>query len=62
LVAAAVRGGDLPEGIDPQLCARLLFGMINSVTEWYSPAGQLNAEALADAVVSLVMHGLRRLP
>jgi AcrR family transcriptional regulator len=62
LVAAAARGGDLPEGIDPELCARLLFGMINSVTEWYSPAGELDADALADAVVILALYGLRRAP
>lgn len=62
LVAAAARAGDLPEGIDPELCARLLFGMINSVTEWYSPAGELDADALADAVVALARYGLRRTP
>jgi AcrR family transcriptional regulator len=60
LVARAVRAGELPVGLDPELAARLLFGMINSLTEWYRPTGGLDADALADAIVGLALGGLRR--
>jgi AcrR family transcriptional regulator len=59
LVARAVQAGELPAGLDPELAAKLLFGMINSLTEWYRPAGGLDTEALADVVVGLALGGLR---
>jgi AcrR family transcriptional regulator len=59
LVAAAEAEGDLRPGADPALTARLLFGLINSLTEWYRPGGGLGEPALADAVVELALGGLR---
>lgn len=40
LVKEAERDGDIRPDIDPALTARLLFGMVNSVSEWYRPASQ----------------------
>jgi AcrR family transcriptional regulator len=37
LVAEAIEEGDLRSDLDPRLTARLVFGMVNSVTEWYRP-------------------------
>ncbi|HEY3870958.1 MAG TPA: TetR/AcrR family transcriptional regulator [Actinocrinis sp.] len=37
LVEAAVAEGGLRPGLDPRLTARLVFGMVNSVTEWFRP-------------------------
>ena len=62
LVRAAQRAGDLRPGPDPALAARLLFGMINSVSEWYDPRRGLDPAALADAVVALALDGLRNRP
>jgi AcrR family transcriptional regulator len=62
LVAAAVDEGDLRTGADPALTARLLFGLVNSLTEWYRPGGGLGESALADAVVTLALGGLRVRP
>jgi AcrR family transcriptional regulator len=59
LVREAELAGDLRVGPDRGVAARLLFGMINSVTEWYSPAGGLQAKDLADAVVAVALDGLR---
>lgn len=59
LVAAAEAEGDLRAGADPALAARLLFGLINSLTEWYRPGGELGDRELADAVVELALSGLR---
>ena len=59
LVQEAVASGELRADTDPGLTARLLFGMVNSVTEWLRPDDGLSAEALADAVVALALDGLR---
>lgn len=55
LVAEAEFAGALA-GLDPALVTKLIFGMINSVTEWYRPRGGLAAAQLADAVVQLTLH------
>lgn len=61
-VAALVREADdagaLRADIEPRAATRLVFGMINSITEWYKPGGPLGAEALGDLVVGLVFDGL----
>ena len=59
LVQEAVQSGELRADADPSTTARLLFGMVNSVTEWLRPGNALTAEALADAVVALALDGLR---
>ena len=38
LVEEAERDGDIRADIDPKLAARLLFGTVNSIVEWYRPA------------------------
>ncbi len=58
LVAEAERDGDIRTDIEPRLTARLLFGMVNSVVEWYRPAGG-SGDALADAVCAIAFDGLR---
>ena len=48
--------------VDPAITSRLLFGTVNSLTEWYRPGGGLDAGALADAVVTTTFDGLRTAP
>lgn len=61
LVTEAVQEGDLRPQIDESLTARLLFGMVNSVVDWYRPdGGTLTSRALADAVVGLTVDGWRQ--
>lgn len=62
LVEAAIAEGDLRAGADPALTARLLFGLINSLTEWYRPGGELREADLADGIVELALGGLRVRP
>ena len=45
-------------GPDPAVVARLLFGTINSITEWYTPEGPLSPDALADTILTLALEGL----
>ncbi|QES42713.1 TetR family transcriptional regulator [Streptomyces venezuelae] len=61
LLKEAVAGGDLRSDIELRLATRLLFGMINSIVEWYRPEsrGAANGEQIADAVVQLAFAGLR---
>ncbi|GAA4391282.1 TetR/AcrR family transcriptional regulator [Tsukamurella soli] len=59
LVAHAAAEGDLDATVDPGLASRLLFGMVNSLIEWYRPRPGHNADDLADTVVAVAFHGLR---
>ena len=62
LVEEAERDGDIRADIDPKLAARLLFGTVNSVIEWYRPSASgssVTAAALADALCAIVFDGLR---
>lgn len=60
LVQAAIDEGDVRADLDPRLVARLLFGTVNSLVEWYRPDGASRAEETADALVALVFDGLGR--
>ena len=56
MVRDAVDEGVLRADVDPLLASRLLFGMVNSMTEWVRPG--VDPEPLADALVALAFDGL----
>ncbi|GLY94997.1 TetR/AcrR family transcriptional regulator [Actinoplanes sp. NBRC 103695] len=58
LVKQSQLDGDLRADVDPATAARLMFGMVNSLAEWYRPR-RGGATALADAVVTMAFEGLR---
>ncbi|MEU5098338.1 TetR/AcrR family transcriptional regulator [Streptomyces sp. NPDC020996] len=61
LLKAAAADGDVRGDVEVRLATRLVFGMINSIVEWYRPDGRgMNERDVADAVVRLVFGGLRR--
>lgn len=60
LVQDAMDEGDLRADLDPALVTRLLFGMVNSLVEWYRPKGDDQGLDVAGAVVGLAFDGLRR--
>jgi len=62
LVAEAVDDGDLRPDADPAVVARLLFGMVNSLTEWLRPRGGQPADELARVLTALAFDGLRPRP
>ncbi len=62
LVAEAVHDGELRPELDPATTSRLLFGMVNSLIEWYRPQGGSGGEEIADAVVAVAFDGLRVRP
>lgn len=59
LVKQAEAEGDVRPDIDPAVTARLLFGTVNSLIEWYRPRGGLGSAELADAVCAMAFGGLR---
>lgn len=64
LLKAAVADGDLRSDVDIRLATRLLFGMVNSLVEWYRPLpdGGAEGERLADTVVQLAFDGMKSGP
>ncbi|MFC7305876.1 TetR/AcrR family transcriptional regulator [Streptomyces monticola] len=60
LLKAAVAEGDLRADVEVRLATRLLFGMINSIVEWYRPESRgADGGEIADAVVRLAFAGMR---
>jgi AcrR family transcriptional regulator len=59
LVLAAARDGDIWPDADALVSARLLFGLVNSIVEWYRPPRRPDGRSLADAVCALAFDGLR---
>jgi AcrR family transcriptional regulator len=60
LVAEAEQDGDIRPDVDPAITARLLFGLVNSLVEWYRPVKRAtSASELAEAVCAVAFDGLR---
>lgn len=62
LVRDAAAEGSVRDDLPPDLVSRLLFGTVNSLTEWYRPDGGLTPDELADALVTTTFAGLRNHP
>lgn len=59
LVSQAQADGDIRPDADAMISARMLFGLVNSIAEWYRPARPTGTQPLADAVCAMVFDGLR---
>ncbi|WP_329050996.1 TetR/AcrR family transcriptional regulator [Amycolatopsis sp. NBC_01488] len=59
LVKQAEAEGDIRPDVDPAVTARLIFGMVNSLIEWYKPRRGSSATEVADAVCKVAFEGLR---
>ena len=62
LVREAEADGDIRPDVDPEVTARLLFGLVNSLVEWYRPGMGRADHALADMVCAIAFDGLRMRP
>ena len=58
LVREAMAEGSLRDDVDPELVSRLLFGMVNSLVEWYRPDGPADVELLSRAITTMAFDGL----
>jgi AcrR family transcriptional regulator len=62
LVTEAQEDADIRPDVSPALAARLLFGMVNSITEWYRPRRDPQAADLPAAITHIAFDGLRTTP
>ncbi len=58
LVREAQEEGAIATDLDPSLAVRLIFGMCNSLVEWYRPGGRLSPGAVVDGLTRLAFGGL----
>jgi AcrR family transcriptional regulator len=58
LVRQAAAAGQIDSGVDAGLLTRLIFGMGNSITQWYRHEGNLRPEQIAETVSRLVFEGI----
>ena len=59
LVREAQAAGVCDRTLDASLVVRLIFGMCNSLVEWYRPGGVLTSETIVDTVERIVFEGTR---
>jgi AcrR family transcriptional regulator len=62
IVAEATSEGDLRDDLDAALVTRLIFGMSNSISEWYQAGGRLSPTDIAGAIEAIIFEGLQRQP
>lgn len=58
LIHRSQEEGDLRRDFDARLIARLIFGMSNSVVEWYRPGRSAAGRGLTETLVTLLFDGL----
>jgi AcrR family transcriptional regulator len=59
LIAQAQSDGTIRSDISPGVAERLLFGVLNSLTEWYRPGGRDDGSQLAADMLTVALDGLR---
>ena len=59
LARQAIAEGGIRPDVDAAITARLLFGMVNSLIEWYRPRSGSSGDEIADAVYKIAFDGLR---
>ena len=58
LVLESSKAGEVRADLDPALVTRLVFGMSNSVVEWYRVDGSLRPPEIVAAIDAIVFDGL----
>jgi hypothetical protein len=61
-VREAAADGDVRSDLDPRLVTRLLFGMVNSLVDWFRPGGAHGRQQVEDALVAVALDGVRPRP
>lgn len=62
LVREAQTEGLVRADLDAGVATRLIFGMINSVVEWYRPDGPVDPELLRAEILAVTLGGLQTRP
>lgn len=58
LILEAQRDGSVRTDVDARVAVRLIFGMSNSVVEWYGSGSAVSRQRLADALVAIACAGI----
>lgn len=58
LMREAIRDGDVRKDVDPRVMTRLIFGMSNSVVEWFRPGRDVSASQLVENIVGFAMRAV----
>ena len=58
LMREAIREGDVRKDVDPRVMTRLIFGMSNSVVEWFRPGRDVSAGQLVENIVGFAMRAV----
>lgn len=58
VVREAIANGEMRRDIDLALITRLIFGMVNWLTEWYRPDGPIGSDQVIEAVIGFVISGV----
>jgi len=59
IVAEAQAEGLIRDDVDAAVATRLIFGMINSVVEWYRPGGPVDPDELGEDILRVSLDGLQ---
>lgn len=59
VVQEAIDDGDVRADLDARTTARLIFGTINSLAEWYKPDRLRKPGELADQICSMILRGIQ---
>jgi AcrR family transcriptional regulator len=58
IVGEAQLKGEIRADIEAGMITRMLFGMLNSITEWYRPGGGLGVEGVVAAATRIAFEGI----
>lgn len=58
LVQAAQADGEIRADLNAATLTRLVFGLVNSIADWYQPGGKLGPDDVADDAVALIFDGV----
>ena len=60
ILREGIGAGDFREMLHPRVAALSTIGMLNSVTQWYSPDGPLSAAEIGEVLADNALVGLQR--
>jgi AcrR family transcriptional regulator len=59
LMITAQQDGKVRADVEPRTTTRLMFGMINSLVEWYRPGGPATPQEVEENAIAMIVDGLR---
>lgn len=59
VVQEAIDEGDVRADLDARTTARLIFGTVNSLADWYKPERRRRPAELADQICAMILRGIQ---